>query len=118
MVESARTIGLRAGILLATIVLAFALLPGTALASGVSADAAPTGTVSVQVERSTGATIAVPVDLGRQNPEFKIVCDRTRSGEGRVCYRTAPGRCSVYRAWNGTIRYCGSRAIGQRNVML
>lgn len=116
--ESPWTLGLRAVTLLATMALALALLPGTALAGSVPVDGPSTGVASVVAAGMTGATVAVPVDLGRTNPEFKIVCDRSKSGEGRVCYRTAPGRCSVYRAWNGTIRYCGSRAAGERNVML
>ena len=109
MVESVRIPGRRAGVLLVGLVLTFALLPGTALAS--SPDQAMASNMEFVVDGSAASALAGPVELGRQNPNWKVVCKPTRDGE-RNCHRWAPGRCKVYTTESRVPLRCVSRSTG------
>ena len=106
MVESVRISGRKAGVLLASMVLAFALIPGTALASSASASAGDAHVGTVLVDGAAGTATVAPVELGRQNPEFKLVCERTRDLSAVVCTRWAPHQCKVPRGEEVGLRNC------------
>ena len=106
MVEFFKGSRRRTGILLATMALAFALLPGTALASA-PAQAGSGSVDTVLVDGAAGSAFVAPIELGRQNPEFKIVCERTRDLSAVVCTRWAPShQCKVPRGEEVGLRNC------------
>ncbi len=93
----------RMWILLAVMVLAFSLLPGTASASSASLDVAATDTV---VDSAGGLASVAPVELGRQHPDYKLVCERTRDLSAVVCTRWAPHKCKVPRGEEVGMQNC------------
>lgn len=107
--------GRRVGILLATMALAFVLLPGTALAAG-PADAGLASADTVLVDGNGLASVA-SAELGRQHPEWKLVCTRSRDGSTRVCTRWAPAQCKVPRGEEVGMRNCAGNGPNSRTIL-
>lgn len=112
-----RESGHRTGILLAVMALAFALLPGTALASSSLDGVAAAVGDSLVAAGAQDAAISVSVELKRQHPEWKLVCERTRDGSAVVCRRWAPAKCKVPRGEEVGMRNCAGNGPNARALL-
>ena len=115
--EVVRVSGRRAGILLAVMALAFALFPGTALASTSLDGVASAGGDTLVAAGAQDAAISVSVELKRQHPEWKLVCERTRDGSAVVCTRWRHAQCRVPRGEEVGMRNCAGNGPKARAIL-
>lgn len=109
--------GRRVGILLAVLALLLVLFPATALAGGSPAGTAIADGDTFAVAGATTDAFAVATELRRQNPGWKLVCERTRDLSAVVCVRWAPHKCKVPRGEEVGMRNCMGNGPNARLIL-